>query len=42
MTLKAGVENMMQFYIPEIKSVEQVHSLIIIRLDLNLFKRFCV
>ncbi len=35
MTLKAGVENMMQFYIPEIKSVEQVHN--IIMLDLNFF-----
>ena len=25
-TLKAGVQNMMQFYIPEVKRVEQVHS----------------
>ena len=25
-TLKAGVQNMMQFYIPEVKRVEQVYS----------------
>ena len=30
MTLKNGIENMMQFYIPEVLSVEQVSFIVII------------
>ncbi len=36
-TLKNGVQNMLQFYIPEVKGVEQVSYLFKILLDLKIW-----